>query len=386
MLDVQNPFRASLGANPPLLVGRNKDIEDFEWALHNGPGTHERISVVVGPRGVGKTVLLNRFEDIARREGWHVFAETATPGFTHRLIQRIDESCSQGLQHTHISGISVAGWGIHFDKNNETGNISPSLRDSASRLLDIKAQLDTSSKQTPTGLLVTIDELHYAQYEEITQFAADIQHLVRENRDIAVVLAGIPNAILPLLSDDEKKSQMTFIRRANRINLGQISDSDVRQGLLVPVQDSGLEWLPEALDRATEACDGYPFMIQLVGQWTFHQAVRGDRRIINVEDAKDGIEKARRKLGQLVHEPALHDLSDVDRTVLVAMSLDDGPTTTAQLAERMKVSPAYIQRYRRRLLDADMITIPRRGLIDFALPYMREYLREHGATIGFGTL
>ncbi|MDY5137591.1 ATP-binding protein, partial [Actinotignum sanguinis] len=65
MLDVQNPFRASLGANPPLLVGRNKDIEDFEWALHNGPGTHERISVVVGPRGVGKTVLLNRFEDIA---------------------------------------------------------------------------------------------------------------------------------------------------------------------------------------------------------------------------------------------------------------------------------------------------------------------------------
>lgn len=90
MATVKNPYRASLGVDPPLLVGRDEVLEDFEYALDNGPGTHERITVVTGARGVGKTVLLNSFEARAKERGWIVLSETATPGFCLRLAEEAD--------------------------------------------------------------------------------------------------------------------------------------------------------------------------------------------------------------------------------------------------------------------------------------------------------
>ena len=86
---------------------------------------------------------------------------------------------------------------------------------------------------------------------------------------------------------------------------------------------------------------------------------------------------AKRKLGQLVHEPALSDLSQVDRTFLVAMAVDDGPSSMADIAQRLGVNAQYAGNYRRRLIDAEIIAATGYGLVDFELPYMREYLREH---------
>ena len=63
-------------------------------------------------------------------------------------------------------------------------------------------------------------------------------------------------------------------------------------------------------------------MIQLVGQYAFRNA---NDSVIDVESVERGIGDARRKLGQLVHEPSLEDLSEVDRTFLTAMSFEDGP-------------------------------------------------------------
>ena len=54
-------------------------------ALDDGPGAHERISLVTGLRGIGKTVLLNEFEDQAKARSWWVLSETATTGFVQRL-------------------------------------------------------------------------------------------------------------------------------------------------------------------------------------------------------------------------------------------------------------------------------------------------------------
>lgn len=42
----------------------------------------------------------------------------------------------------------------------------------------------------------------------------------------------------------------------------------------------------------------------------------------------------------------------------------------------MGVTPQYANTYRR-LLDEHVLVEPRRGEIDFALPYLRTYLREH---------
>ena len=382
MARLKNPFKATLGATPPLLVGREEAIENFKLALEDGPGTHERISLVVGPRGIGKTVLLNEFESEARSRGWFVLSETATPGFVERIrttiIRELDKNQSR------LSGINLTILGIGGGANWDTKTLDESaytLRNALEDYLDYKAHLDNASNQEPTGALITLDEMHYRRSDELIEFGATIQHLVREGREIAVAMAGIPSSIKPLLSATLSGSQsnpVTFLRRAERINLGRVRDEDVRQALKTPLIATEVSWQEEALARAVTACHGYPFMIQLVGQWAFRER---EGTIISQDSASRGIQRAQRKLGQLVHEPALQDLSDIDRTFLVYMAQDEGPSLISDIKNRIKRSDSYVSNYRRRLLDAEMIIEAGRGRVDFALPYLRDYLREHATAL-----
>lgn len=354
MTSPNNPFRASLGSSPPLLVGRDEVIEDFALALEEGPGAHERVSLLVGARGVGKTVLLNEMEDTAAQKGWLTFSETATEGFVESLKQQLAEFLdgereSQARDQTRGS-----------------------LRALLGQALDSIANRERFNGQVP-GILITIDELHYVHQDEITEFATTIQHLVRESREIAVVLAGIPTSIRPLLASQDGKNPITFLRRANRIDLGTIPAAEVRDGLEVPVTLAGKEWDERALQYAVQASGGYPFMIQLIGNFSWRFA---DGRVISLEPTQAGVSKARKKLGQLVHEPALSDLSREDRRFLAAMSLDDGPAKVTDVAKRLGVSDQQAYNYRARLHEADIVTIDR-GTADFILPFLREHLRDH---------
>ena len=85
---MSNPFHPSFGVSPPLLVGRETVLEEFDEALEDGPGSAGRATLFTGARGAGKTVMLNAVEDLARRRGWLLISETATPGFVDRITQQ----------------------------------------------------------------------------------------------------------------------------------------------------------------------------------------------------------------------------------------------------------------------------------------------------------
>ncbi len=379
----RNPFKATLGATPPLLVGRSEAIENFTYALEEGPGSHERISLVVGPRGIGKTALLNAFEDVARKQGWFVISETATTGFVERIRSTILRKLRS--EEPKLSGIGLTLMGFGASMNWDSTSLPAAtytLRNALEDLLAFARELSTQANQEPTGVLITLDEMHHQRSAEVIEFGTTIQHLVREDQEIAVAMAGIPSAIKPLLSgrgsDNDDGNPVTFLRRAERTVLDRVSDDDVRAALHDPLDEAGATWEPEALDQAVAACQGYPFMIQLVGQCAYRKS---DGSHIGSTVATEGISVARRKLGNLVHAPALDDLSDVDRTFLLHMSKDDGPSRIADISSRMGKSDSYAGNYRRRLLDAEMIVETGRGEIDFALPYLRDYLREHAVSL-----
>ena len=81
--------------------------------------------------------------------------------------------------------------------------------------------------------------------------------------------------------------------------------------------------------------------------------------------------QARRRLGSLVYEPALADASDIDKTFLLAMAKDDGPSKMADIQQRLAVNGSYASQYRLRLIAAELIEPKRHGYVDFALPYLR---------------
>ena len=369
---VRNPFKASLGANPYALVGRDDVLAEMEFALDNGPGTHERVSVIVGPRGIGKTVTLNAIEQLALERGWRYFSETATEGFSERLRTAIIRVLLQlSPPRSSINGIQLGHVGISTQKD-DVDTPPLDLRAALTELLAAQHEESARVHQEPTGVLIILDELHHLSASEIVEFAAVIQHLIREDANIAVVFAGIPSSVSSLLSDEAGTNPITFLRRANRINLGPISDDAVEIGLTAPTDAIGVTWNADALARAVTACGGYPFMVQLVGQWSFFYR---SGTVIDLSAAEKGIAKAQEKLGILVHEPALADLSPRDREFLLAMAEDDGPSTIGDIAERTGMSASNASNYRRRLLDAQIIAQNPGNTLTFTLPYLREYLR-----------
>ncbi len=363
-----NPFKPTAGATPPLLVGRSDTLEEFSESLDDGPGAPARLALFTGPRGIGKTVMLTEVADLALRRGWVTLSETATPGLVTRLTQaasavlgELDPSTAAGRSLTGISLPGVGG-GLTFSARPVA---AVAWRSEASRLLDVLERNDT-------GLLITVDEVHRAAREDLRDLAATMQHLVREDRNVALALAGLPSAVSDLLNDDV----LTFLRRATPFSLNDVPLDAVRDALRTTITDEGRTIAEGALTAATDATGGYPFMIQLVGYHVWRKATGTH---IDLDAVHAGIPAARKRLGSTVHASALADLSAVDRTYLLAMSHDDGESSTGEIARRLHETPHYASVYRSRLIDAGVIEPTRRGYVDFAIPYLREYLREHAA-------
>lgn len=377
---VANPFKPSAGSTPPLLVGRTDDLEDFAEALDDGPGAPGRLAFVTGARGVGKTVMLTKMGEIAEERGWSVVHDTATGG----LIDRLTRAVRMAREDTGVKDrarTSEVAIGVPNVLEVRRGFAHPpadphDLRIEIGRLLDSPIMRDY-------GLLITIDEIHTIGTEELEQLAAITQHLIREDRNIALVMAGIPQAVDHLIADNAQRPRVsTFLRRADMVLLGKVDETDVAESFLEAAHQAGRHWDPEIADLCAAATGGYPFMIQLVGYHTW-RAARGAQ--ITREHAERGIAVARRKIGQLVHAPALQDLSDVDKTILVAMSQDEEPSRAADIAARIDRNTSYVSVYKGRLERAGMIEIHPNGLWEFAAPELREYLRQHAAHIALAS-
>lgn len=342
----QNPFKPTAGATPPLLVGRSGVISDFAESLDDGPGAPARLAKVSGARGVGKTVMLTATANEARSRDWLVITETATSGLAERLTAAVRRSLTpQGRIDTD---------GADF-------------RTVMERALDDLEPLDR-------GVLITIDEVHDSARASMKEITTAYQHLVTAGRNVALVFAGLPNPLKNLLDDDV----LTFLRRAEPFDLDDVPLPDVQAAFLDTITAEGRTITDEALAEITLATGGYPFMIQLVG---YHVWRVGKEGLITIEDANIGIPAARKRLGTTVHSTALNDASPIDRTFLLAMSHDDGPSKIGDIGARLDEDSNYITMYRSRLLNAGLITSVGYGLVDFALPYMRDYLRENAAHI-----
>ena len=371
-----NPFTPTFGVTPPVLAAREEELEVFVEGLEDGVGSPGRAVLVTGSRGSGKTVLLNSIEDAALQRGWLVVSATTGVGVAQevaqtRLAQLLHEHDPEARSFLPTGGsASVAGFGAGAQGAYEDRVPRPTLsfRSGLERLADV------ADARLGTGVLVTLDEVHTSALTDLRQITHAVQHCFREGRQVALVAAGLPSSVSDLLSD-----QVTsFLRRAERFVLGTMPEAAVRAALAEPIKVAGRTIDDEALDLAVDGTRGYPFLIQLVGHRSWR--VDPDQASITVDHVRAGVEGAVRRAGRMIHEPALRDLSDVDRSFLTAMAIDDGPSRIADVAHRMGVDLNYANQYRRRLLDAEMITPAGRGRLAFELPYLRDYLMTHPVT------
>lgn len=367
----RNPFKPTYGKTPPAVVGIDMLLDGFADAVDNAPGDPEGSMLILDGRGAGKTVALNSLEDVAHEAGWLTVSENSRPG----LIERITAAA------TKLHADTEAGAEPSPTEQTETITTGPaSLRRQTTSTRnntntpDLRAaleQLTGSLQSSGTGLFITIDEIQDIDPDELRHLGNDIQHLIRADLPVAFAAAGLPSASSLL---DTPGS--TFLTRAARHTIGRFSAHDVRVGIEQPLTERDVSIDTAALDAAVNATDGYAFMIQLVGYGIWHAAT-GPR--ITIDDAHAGIAYARDRVGAAVIEPTWRDLSPADRSFLLAMAVDPGPSAVSELSARLNKNGNHVNQYRRRLEAHGVIERTGRGELDFAHAATRTWLREHQA-------
>ncbi len=304
---------------------------------------------------------------LGREHGWlSISVAATTAGLLNRLAHRAVEHMngrSRDLSKGAVKDLAAAGirWGSAYDPD----------ADLSRRLSNVLAALTAHLEAIGKGLLVTVDELHAGNTDELRMLGIVIQDVTRVGQlPMAFVGAGLPILEDTLLAD----TNVTFLQRCARYEMGLLNPAAAWAALAQPVRDRGGHMTPDAVEHAVAVSQGYPFMVQLVG---FHawEAAADPTSTVTVDDAVAGAETARRQVGQLVVAPLWRDLSEGSRRFLAAMAQDDDASASADIAARLGVSKGYVSVYRRRLMKSGMVAPAGQGRLDFALSAARQWIR-----------
>src|SRR5580693_410437 len=178
-----NPFRPGAGTPPPALVGRDELVEKYDVALRRAlTGRPGKSLMPIGLRGVGKTVLLNRFQEIARDRGLRIaFIEASESGDFKRLLVTRLRSVLLELDQGPVSravkralGILKSftytlpdGTSISLDVDAVAGSADSGVL--SEDMSDLLTALGEAAHDRNSGVLIAIDEV---QYLDATELAA----------------------------------------------------------------------------------------------------------------------------------------------------------------------------------------------------------------------
>lgn len=377
-----NPFSPSFGISPPVLAGRRDVLNSFD-TVFDSIRSPSYATLLWGLRGTGKTVLLNAVEDRAEARGWLTVSAVAAK--RSGLVEQITSKAARHLAALRdeldpgprrvVTGVSLMGSGIRTERLAGPEAPAPAAWSLEATLADLADLLAGRG----AGLLVTIDELHVSDVDEIREFGNVFQLVSRRaERPVAFVGAALPELEQRLLSGDAS----TFLQRCLRHEIGNLRPSEAATALRRPVEMSGGRIDDDALGIAVDVSKGQPYLVQLIGAYAWDDAadpIAG----ITVDDIGPATADATRQFGEHVYGPVWHRLSQLDRKFLIAMLADAGASAVGDIGERWGHGARSLSTYRRRLLAAGLIAEMGRGRVAFADTAVRHYVASRALAEGW---
>ena len=358
-------FSPTFGYKPQYIVGRDEEISVSVEGLASAPGHRNRAVFLTGQRGMGKTVLLLELAERAKKMDFIPIRVTAGEKMLDEIIEVIQISGERYIKERKIPiktiTAGVFGFSIGFTFTEEIQK-NYGFRTKLTLLCEV---LTKHNK----GVLFLIDEIR-ASSEEMREFATTYQHLVGDGMNIAVVMAGLPNAVSSVLNDDI----LTFLNRATKVKLNLLRISDVAACYYQALRDLNIKFTAEMLDAAARSTRGYPYLLQLIG-YSILRLLKGENELTQTL-VDIAVDNSIRILKEDVFLPCLNPLSAGDKSFLNAMSIDNNESLVSEIRNRLNVDKSHVQTYRRRLIESGVIHSPSRGRVAFSIPYLGQYLRS----------
>ncbi len=336
----------------------------------------------IGLRGVGKTVLLNRFSEIAEQEGLEVaFIEAPETGdFRTILAVRLRKVLLQMERSGPVRAVLKAlrvlktfslqlpdGSSIAIDVDALQGEADSGVL--AEDLADLFVATGTAAADQQTGLLLAIDEVQYLSSEELGGMISAIHRTTQLNLPIVLVGAGLPQ--LPGLAGEAKSYAE---RLFDFPEIGSLSPDEAGAALRIPAQDLQADFTDEALQRIVREAHGYPYFLQ---EWGYHVWNYSSGVPITLDDVQSVRPVVIDQLDRNFFLVRFDRLTPKEKEYLRAMAeLGPGPHRSGDIANCLNVRVESVAPRRSGLITKGMVYSPAHGDTAFTVPLFDEYLKR----------
>jgi hypothetical protein len=382
---VRNPYNPGAGTRPPALVGRDTEIAAMDVALQRMlRGTNGRSQMLTGLRGVGKTVLLNEFEDLAIGRGFfHEHIEVSEDGSLAPLLasalrrvllamdakKRIGEAVRRALGVLKAFSLRIPnGPELSIDVDAVAGPADSG--DLAMDLAGLFVELGEVARAHDTGVFLTIDELHYVDAPTITALIVGLHRASQLALPITIAGAGLPT-LIAVTGEAKTYAERMFVFA----QIGSLSREQAIEALQTPVADEEVHWTEDALRRVLEMTECFPYFLQQFGQQAWDIADGPD--LITLTDVDRSIPVVMAQLDDGFFRVRSRATSDAERLYMRAMAeLGPGPVRTSEVAAVLGKKPNGVGPTRDALIKRALCYSPRYGEIAFTVPLFDEYMKR----------
>jgi hypothetical protein len=388
-----NPYTPGAGRKPPVLAGRDPDLENVQALVERlSAGGYERSLVYSGLRGVGKTVLLLEFDVLASEAGWattDVQEVGSQPDFratfarmAARLLRqmsrkrRIKERVEQALGVVKAFSVAVPGV-VRLKLDVEAASGIADSGDPEQDLTELLLEIGEVAQAGQSGALFLIDEMHNLDTPALAAICIAFQAISRRSLPVALVGAGLPDLQVRLISAKPYADRLFQYHE-----LGRLSDASARAALIGPAATLGVEFQEKAARQVVREAAGYPYFLQEYGLELWNHAERSPITLADLERVREIVSDS---LERSFFGTRFQLATDAEQRYLAAMAaLGEPPYRSSAVATAYGARDQRgVSMHRDSLIHKGLIWSPRRGQLDFTVPLFAEFLRDNHPLASF---
>ncbi|HUU72682.1 MAG TPA: ATP-binding protein [Burkholderiales bacterium] len=382
-----NPYAPGAGTLPPELAGRDDIIEQAAIALDRfRNGLAARSLLLVGLRGVGKTVLLTRIAQESEARGFVVVSMEApekrslpallVPHLRSALLKldRVAAAGNLAQQALKVLGGFVNAMKVKYrdvEFGVDLGN-APGVADSGDLehdLIELFLEVGKAAKEKHTAVVFFIDELQYVAEDEFASLITALHRCAQAQLPIVLIGAGLPQLV-----GRAGRAKSYAERLFEFQEIGPLGDEDARKALAAPAQEQDVHYEDGALQEILLQTQAYPYFLQEWGKYCWHCATKSP---ITRADAVSATELAIAELDASFFRVRFDRLTPVERKYLRAMAeLEPGARRSGDIAQMLKKEVQSVAPTRATLISKGMIYSPSHGDNGFTVPLFDGYLKR----------
>ena len=382
---ILNPYAPGAGTRPPELVGRDELREAARIALARITlGRPSKSIVLVGLRGVGKTVLLAQIAEDAESHGirisWIEAQESRSlpaviaPHLRTALMRLSSRSRAKELTQRALRGLTGFATAMKVKYQDIEVGLDfapePGLADSGdleTDLQDLFEVVGAAAKADESCVALFIDELQYVKEDELAALITALHRSAQRGLPITMVGAGLPQLRAQF------GSAKTYAERLFDFpEIGPLSPDDARIAIAKPAKDEGVDIEAAALDAIVAKTEGYPYFLQLWGKHVWDVA---EGSPITSDDVSVATNQAVAALDQSFFLVRFERLTPAEKRYLRAMAkLGAGPHRSGDIARTLGRKVSELGATRAQLISKGMIWSPAHGDTAFTVPMFDEFM------------